>query len=116
MITLYKPFPFPFCVAQCTLILAILHLVNQSIFRKNNDQKILFQGQANFILVIQKHPKMVTFKSQVYRIRCVYKTGVQNIDVGFNVSMLTTASTIANTGPPPTCSMRICNSNGHRER
>jgi hypothetical protein len=26
--------------------------------------------------------------------------------------MLTTAGTIANTGPPPTCSMRICNSNG----
>ena len=42
----------------------------------------------------------------------MYKTGVQNIDIGFNVSMLTTAGTIANTGPPPTCSMRICNSNG----
>ncbi len=26
--------------------------------------------------------------------------------------MLTTAGTIANTGPPPTCTMRICNSNG----
>ena len=25
---------------------------------------------------------------------------------------LTTAGTIANTGPPPTCTMRICNSNG----
>lgn len=54
----------------------------------------------------------MTFKSQAYRVRCVYKTGVKNIDVGFNVSMLTTAGTIANTGPPPTCSMRICNSNG----
>jgi len=62
--------------------------------------------------VIQKHPKLVTFKSQAYRIRCVYKTGVQTIEHGFNVSMLTTAGTIANTGPPPTCSMRICNSNG----
>jgi len=69
-------------------------------------------GEANFILVIQKHPKLVTFKSQAYRIRCVYNTGIQEIDVGFNVSMLTTAGTIANTGPPPTCSMRICNSNG----
>merc|ERR1712117_168438 len=69
-------------------------------------------GEANFILVIQKHPKLVTFKSQAYRIRCVYNTGIQQIDVGFNVSMLTTAGTIANTGPPPTCSMRICNSNG----
>ena len=73
---------------------------------------VFSQGEANFILVIQKHPKLVTFKSQAYRIRCVYKTGVQTIDYGFNVSMLTTAGTIANTGPPPTCSMRICNSNG----
>ena len=72
----------------------------------------LFQGEANFVLVIQKHPKLVTYKSQAYRIRCVYNTGIQQIDVGFNVSMLTTAGTIANTGPPPTCSMRICNSNG----
>ena len=72
----------------------------------------MFQGEANFVLVIQKHPKLVTFKSQAYRIRCVYNTGIQTIDVGFNVSMLTTAGTIANTGPPPTCSMRICNSNG----
>ena len=77
-----------------------------------NYEYLSFQGEANFILVIQKHPKLVTFKSQAYRIRCVYKTGVQTIDVGFNVSMLTTAGTIANTGPPPTCSMRICNSNG----
>ena len=28
------------------------------------------------------------------------------------MSTLTTAGTIANTGPPPTCTMRICNSNG----
>jgi hypothetical protein len=28
------------------------------------------------------------------------------------VSTLTTAGTIANTGPPPTCTMRIANSNG----
>ena len=72
-----------------------------------------FQGEANFILVIQKHPKLVTFKSQAYRIRCVYNTGTQDISIGFNVSMLTTSGTIANTGPPPTCSMRICNSNGN---
>jgi hypothetical protein len=70
-------------------------------------------GEANFILVIQKHPKLVTFKSQAYRIRCVYNTGTQDISIGFNVSMLTTSGTIANTGPPPTCSMRICNSNGN---
>merc|ERR1711892_1598717 len=84
------------------------------------DFKVLFgvcglfhsDGEANSVLVIQKHPKLVTFKSQAYRIRCVYNTGIQTIDIGFNVSMLTTAGTIANTGPPPTCSMRICNSNG----
>jgi len=70
-------------------------------------------GEANYVLVIQKHPKLVTFKSQAYRIRCVYNTGTQDISIGFNVSMLTTSGTIANTGPPPTCSMRICNSNGN---
>ena len=73
---------------------------------------LLFQGEAKFILVIQKHPKLVTYNAQAYRIRCIYNTGEQNIRLDFNVSMLTTAGTIANTGPPPTCTMRICNSNG----
>jgi hypothetical protein len=73
---------------------------------------LIVQGEANFVLVIQKHPKLVTFKSQAYRIRCVYNTGVQTIETGFNVAILTTSGTIANTGPPPTCSMRIANSNG----
>jgi len=72
----------------------------------------LFQGEAKFVLVIQKHPKLVTYKAQAYRIKCVYNTGEQNINIGFNVSTLTTAGTIANTGPPPTCTMRIANSNG----
>ena len=70
------------------------------------------QGEAKFVLVIQKHPKLVTYKAQAYRIRCEYSTGEQNLNIGFNVSTLTTAGTIANTGPPPTCTMRICNSNG----
>ena len=71
-----------------------------------------FQGEAKFVLVIQKHPKLVTYKAQAYRIKCVYNTGEQNINLGFNVSTLTTAGTISNTGPPPTCTMRIANSNG----
>ena len=54
----------------------------------------------------------MTYKAQAYRIRCVYNTGEQNLNIGFNVSTLTTAGTIANTGPAPTCTMRICNSNG----
>merc|ERR1712110_197410 len=69
-------------------------------------------GEAKFVLVVQKHPKLVTYKAQAYRIRCEYSTGEQNLNIGFNVSTLTTAGTIANTGPPPTCTMRICNSNG----
>jgi len=69
-------------------------------------------GQASFVLVIQKHPKLVTYKAQAYHIKCVYATGEQNVTLGFNVSMLTTAGTIANTGPPPTCSMRIVTHNG----
>lgn len=32
--------------------------------------------------------------------------------LAFNVSMLTTAGTIANTGPPPTCAMRIVSRTG----
>lgn len=64
-------------------------------------------GIASFVLVIQKHPKLVTYKAQAYHIKCVYQTGEQNVTLGFNVSMITTAGTIANTGPPPICSMRI---------
>ena len=62
--------------------------------------------------MIQKHPKLMTYYAQAYRIKCLYNTGERPINVGFNVSMLTTAGTIANTGPPPTCTMRICNANG----
>lgn len=69
-------------------------------------------GQASFVLVIQKHPKLVTYKAQAYHIKCVYATTEQNVTIGFNVSMLTTAGTIANTGPPPTCMMKIVTSSG----
>lgn len=69
-------------------------------------------GIASFVLVIQKHPKLVTYKAQAYHIKCVYQTGEQNVTLGFNVSMLTTAGTIANTGPPPICSMKIVTQNG----
>ena len=62
--------------------------------------------------MIQKHPKLVTYNAQAYRIKCLYNTGEQNFNSSFNVQTLTTAGTIANTGPPPTCTMRICNSNG----
>lgn len=55
---------------------------------------------------------LVTFKTQAYHIKCVYTTGEQNVTLGFNVSMLTTAGTIANTGPPPTCVMRIVTQTG----
>lgn len=70
------------------------------------------QGQASFVLVIQKHPKLVTYKAQAYHIKCVYTTSEQNVTIGFNVSMLTTAGTIANTGPPPTCMMKIVTDSG----
>ncbi|CAH1100710.1 unnamed protein product [Psylliodes chrysocephalus] len=69
-------------------------------------------GEASFVLVIQKHPKLVTYKAQAYHIKCVYHTGEQNVTLGFNVSMLTTAGTIANTGPPPTCLMKIVTPTG----
>lgn len=71
-----------------------------------------FQREASFVLVIQKHPKLVTYKAQAYHIKCEYQTGEQNVTLGFNVSMLTTAGTIANTGPPPTCIMKIVTKTG----
>ncbi len=70
------------------------------------------QGEAKFVLVVQKHPKLMTFKAQAYRIRCLYHTGDVHFHESFNVSTLTTAGTIANTGPAPTCTMEICNANG----
>lgn len=73
---------------------------------------IHINGIASFVLVIQKHPKLVTYKAQAYHIKCVYQTGEQNVTLGFNVSMLTTAGTIANTGPPPICSMKIVTHSG----
>lgn len=54
----------------------------------------------------------MTYKAQAYHITCKYQTGEQNVTLGFNVSMLTTAGTIANTGPPPTCLMRIVTQTG----
>jgi Zona pellucida-like domain len=86
----------------------------QETFKVNFGSCGLFHvnGVASFVLVIQKHPKLVTYKAQAYHIRCVYQTGEKNVTLGFNVQMLTTAGTIANTGPPPQCSMRIVQSNG----
>ncbi|ETN60100.1 dumpy [Anopheles darlingi] len=69
-------------------------------------------GVASFVLVVQKHPTLVTYKAQAFNIKCVYQTGEKNVTLGFNVQMLTTAGTIANTGPPPTCAMRIVAFNG----
>lgn len=81
-----------------------VHFGNCGLFHVN--------GNASFVLVIQKHPKLVTYKAQAYHIKCVYQTGEQNVTLGFNVSMLTTAGTIANTGPPPICAMKIITQNG----
>lgn len=55
----------------------------------------------------------MTFNAQAYLIKCLYQIGEQNVTLGFNVSMLTTAGTIANTGPPPTCSMQIVTQSGN---
>ncbi|XP_037295454.1 uncharacterized protein LOC119189544 isoform X2 [Manduca sexta] len=69
-------------------------------------------GLASFVLVMQTHLKLVTSTTKAFHIKCIYKTGEQNVTLAFNVSMLTTAGTIANTGPPPTCSMRIVSRSG----
>lgn len=85
-------------------------------FHKSHERSFstpyLPQGLARFILVLQKHPKLVTYKAQAYHVKCTYNTGEKTITIGFNVSMLTTAGTIANTGPPPTCLMKITDPSG----
>ncbi|XP_023246923.1 uncharacterized protein LOC111643392 [Copidosoma floridanum] len=70
-------------------------------------------GVASFTLVIQRHKKLMTYNAQAYSIKCLYQIGEQNITLGFNVSMMTTAGTIANTGPPPTCRMKIVSQSGN---
>lgn len=70
------------------------------------------RGEAGFVLVIQKHPRLVTYRARAYHIKCVYQTGERTISLGFNVSMITTSGTIANTGPPPTCIMSIAAADG----
>jgi len=84
------------------------------------DFKVLFgqcglihvDGEAGFVLVVQKHPRLVTYRARAYHIKCVYSTGERTVTLGFNVSMITTSGTIANTGPPPTCLMSICTLDG----
>lgn len=69
-------------------------------------------GEASFILVVQKHPKLVTYRARAYHIKCMYMSGERTVTLGFNVSMITTSGTIANTGPPPTCLMSITSIDG----
>lgn len=54
----------------------------------------------------------MTYRARAYHIKCMYVTGERTVTLGFNVSMLTTSGTIANTGPPPTCLMSICTLDG----
>ncbi|XP_022668562.1 uncharacterized protein LOC111253451 isoform X4 [Varroa destructor] len=95
-------------------------IIANSNSRETIDFKVLFNtcglvhinGEASFVLVIQKHPKLVTYRARAYHIKCVYNTGERTVTLGFNVSMITTSGTIANTGPPPTCQMQICTIDG----
>ena len=51
----------------------------------SNSEFLSTQGEARFLLVIQKHPKLVTYNAQAYRIKCLYNTGEQNFNSSFNV-------------------------------
>uniref|UniRef100_A0A8D8TXE6 Neurogenic locus notch homolog protein 1 n=1 Tax=Cacopsylla melanoneura TaxID=428564 RepID=A0A8D8TXE6_9HEMI len=99
---------------QCRKIVSQESTSVDEVFKVNFGEcgLIHVNGEASFILVIQKHPQLVTYKAQAYHIKCVYATKEQNVTLGFNVSMLTTAGTIANTGPPPTCLMKIVTKTG----
>lgn len=61
---------------------------------------------------MQDHLKLVTSNAKAFHIKCIYQTGEKNVTLAFNVSMLTTAGTIANTGPPPVCAMKIVTRTG----
>ncbi|XP_065203536.1 neurogenic locus notch homolog protein 1-like [Planococcus citri] len=69
-------------------------------------------NQANFILVLQNHPKLATFKTQAYHIKCAYGASEKNFSVGYHVSVTSTAGTIANQGPAPICVMKVVTSTG----
>ncbi|UYV71427.1 dp [Cordylochernes scorpioides] len=98
---------------QCRRIVASTEL-------ETIDFKVLFNacglihvnGEASFILVIQKHPKLVTYRARAYHIKCVYNTGEKTVKIGLGVDMITTSGTIANTGPPPRCIMTIVTVDG----
>lgn len=69
-------------------------------------------GEAKFVLVIQKHPKLVTYRARAYNVNCFYETSTREVDVGLNVTALMKSGTIANTGPPPSLVMSITSVNG----
>ncbi|XP_065203537.1 neurogenic locus notch homolog protein 1-like [Planococcus citri] len=69
-------------------------------------------SQANFILVLQNHPKLATLKTQAYHIKCAYAANETSFSLGYNVSLTSIAATIANLGPPPVCVMRVVTPTG----
>ena len=38
-------------------------------------------------VLLEKHPKLVTYNAQAYRIKCLYNTGEQNFNSSFNVQV-----------------------------
>lgn len=70
------------------------------------------QGEASFVMVVQKHVRLVTNNAQAFNIKCVYMTGEKLVTLDMDVSLMTTAGTIANTGPPPTCFMKVVAASG----
>jgi hypothetical protein len=73
-----------------------------------------FQDFAELILVIQRHPTLVTIDASAYKIRCRYteEVTVTPATVTFPVRIIEKHGTIANKAPPPVCEIIIMNSDG----
>ncbi|OQV25204.1 Fibrillin-1 [Hypsibius exemplaris] len=70
---------------------------------------------AEFILVVQRHPTLITIDATAFNIRCVYKEQppvTVTASTGLTVRIITQHYTIANQAPPPECRIIIMNSDG----
>lgn len=72
----------------------------------------LWQNLAEFVLVIQRHPSLVTIDSTAYNVRCEYRPGEKTVTYPVTVNVITKHGTIANAAPPPICRIIIANLDG----
>uniref|UniRef100_F1KPH9 Latent-transforming growth factor beta-binding protein 1 n=1 Tax=Ascaris suum TaxID=6253 RepID=F1KPH9_ASCSU len=60
-------------------------------------------------VVVQRHPMFITQTADAYDLRCTYPVGSRQVMSHVNVSEMTTADTIVQTGSGPICSLTVTN-------